>query len=241
MRMPKVLPSVVDVAVTDGEQGGSGPPDSGEGISEHLRLGVMLHAVEAQAGGHHQHQYDKKRRKELLALPNEHLRNDIERVVVPVDTEEAQNPCHPKHPEGGGASREHHRQVGREEGQQINQAGTGYHVLAHGTALSYIWVQALRREQPKNVIHAKEGRGHFQHQHQSGAIGLRQMVIGHHKSGGQIDNQRQRAEDVVTQTQGIRHRADGYHSKEPVLQAAPRGFFRSSFCFHTLNPHSKNP
>lgn len=56
----------VDVAVADGEQGGGGPPDSGKGVPEDLRLGVMLHAVEAQAGGQHQHQYDKKRGQELL-------------------------------------------------------------------------------------------------------------------------------------------------------------------------------
>ena len=113
----------INVPVSYGEQGGSGPPDAGEGVGEHFRLGFVFQAVHAQAGPQHQHNDDEDRREQLLFLADNNFRDHVEGVVVGVDAEQAEDPDDPEHPEGNGACREEKGQVMGQEGQKVHDAG----------------------------------------------------------------------------------------------------------------------
>ena len=104
----------VDIAVSDGEQCGSGPPDPGECVGKYFRLCFVLQAVHAQTGRQHEDQNGEYRRKELLFLAREHFRDQLEGVVVCVYPKQAEYPHDPQHPERYGSR-------GEEDGKKIRQ------------------------------------------------------------------------------------------------------------------------
>ena len=119
----------INIAIAYGQQGGHRPPDAGEGVGEHLRLGRVFQAVHAQAGGYHQNQNDKDGRDQLLLFAVQHLGDDIEGAVIGVDLEQTEDAHHTEDAEHRRAGRKKDGQIIRQKGQQIHQTGQGKYIF----------------------------------------------------------------------------------------------------------------
>lgn len=92
----------INVPVSYGQQGRGGPPDSGKGILEYFGLCFVFQAVHAETGAEHQHQDDKDGGHQLLFLPCNDFSDHVQRIIIGVDPEQAEDPDDPEHPECNG-------------------------------------------------------------------------------------------------------------------------------------------
>ena len=75
----------VDVAVAHRKHGGNAPPDAGQRVLEHFRLGRVLRAVHAEGSGQDQHQDDEDRVQDGVLLLLDDGGDDLEGIVLGVD------------------------------------------------------------------------------------------------------------------------------------------------------------
>lgn len=160
----------VNVAVAYSEQGGGSPPDPGESVGEHFRLGLVLQAVHAQAGGQHQHEDDENGRKKLLLFAHNDFRDHIQRVVVGIDAEQAEDPYDPEHAEGDGSRREKEGEILGQKGQKVHNACKGSHIFQNSPGLSAARVQIFCRPYAEKIIHHKKSHSGLLYGHQQTAV-----------------------------------------------------------------------
>lgn len=63
----------INISVSDSQQRGCRPPDSGKCIGEYFRLSFMFQAVHTQAGGEHENEDRKHGREKLLTFAVQHF------------------------------------------------------------------------------------------------------------------------------------------------------------------------
>ena len=107
----------VNVAVSHGQQGGNRPPDAGESVDKHVRLGLVLQTVHAETGGDHQYRDDEYGREKLLAFADNDIGDDIKGVVIGGDAEQTEDADHSNHAESNDAGGEEERQIVGKERQ----------------------------------------------------------------------------------------------------------------------------
>ena len=201
----------VDVAVADGEQRGHRPPHAGESVFEHLRLRVVFERVHTKARTEHQHEDDEHRREQLLFFADDDLGDDVERIVIRIDAEQPEDPRHAEQPERRRAGREEHRQVERQERESINDAAGRQNIFGERPALGELRVQAFCRQQPENIVQREKGDRDLLHKIKQRTVGQTHAVERVGKRPDEIDDQHQRADNVVPLVDRIIHHAHGYH------------------------------
>ena len=67
----------IDVTVSDGQQCGNSPPDTGEGVGKDIRLRIVFQTVHTEAGSDHQDYNDENGREQLLALVVNNLSDEL--------------------------------------------------------------------------------------------------------------------------------------------------------------------
>jgi len=116
----------VNIPVANRKHGGNAPPDAGQGVFEHLRLGRVLRAVHAEGSGQDQHQDDKDRVEDGVLLFLDDGGDDLEGIVLGVDTKQMQDPRRAQDPKGPEPGQEEEGQDGEQvhdpvEGEQEPQ------------------------------------------------------------------------------------------------------------------------
>ena len=180
----------------------------------------------AQTGGHHQHADDENRREQLLLLADDDLGDDVEGIVVGVDTEQTEDPYDAEQTEHRGAGGEENGQIVGQKREQINDPVKGEHIAPQRVQLVKVRIEIVGRKEAQNIIHGKEEHRDSLHPGEQRTVDCADIVKGHGKGRDQIDKQRQGADDIIALVDRVVHNADRDHPEDPLAQERDALFAR---------------
>ena len=163
----------------------------------------MLYAVHGQRGSEHQHQYDKHRGKDLIALLLDNGGDDLEGVILCVDAEQVEDAHHTEHPEDDETVQE----VKRQDGQQIDYAVIGEEEPDACGKACPVGIEVIRRPDAQDIFRGEHAdRADFDAvQH---GIEGRQLIKGQQNHSKDIQNDDRDDKPVKCETRQIAGVAD---------------------------------
>ena len=152
--------------------------------------------------------------KELLFFAGQNLCDQLEGVIIGVDTEKPEYSHGPQHTEGYGSRGEEYRKKIRKEREQVHDSGKGKHVFSNSVCRAHLGIKVFCRPESQNIIDKKCGYSDPFYKEKNGFVLCADIIIGKHYADGQIYYNEKNINEIIQMTDKIRTRPDIYDFRD---------------------------